>query len=301
MRKLALAVAVGLVLAACASGSDTTPETPADAGASVQTAGSASGFCSEIQDTIDDLDALESQDPDLVDLQTTYALIGRVYKLLQSAAPAELQSDLALLIDATEQFEAWAKDPSGAPPLDEAANRAFDAAADRIGAFLEEECGFETDGESDTLQETGGSDPASVGGDGPSEATHVISAGGATYTEDLAGEFEVSCEVIGDTDSGYFAVYLDGPDFQTSVVANYHSGVEPGTYDEGQIWVFASDPAVEDQLWHLQESDGVFVLDRAEKLSDDEWLLAGGFAGAVEDPTASVEATFTCVALLVDF
>ena len=102
--------------------------------------------------------------------------------------------------------------------------------------------------------------------------------------------------MYGDLETGSIGIYLEGPEFQSSV-SSYDSGVAPGTYG-GQVWVFVSDSALEESIWDLQEIDGTFVLDQAAKVTDEEWSFTGTFSASVEDPPASIEATFTCVGLV---
>jgi hypothetical protein len=99
--------------------------------------------------------------------------------------------------------------------------------------------------------------------------------------------------LYGDTEAGSIGIYLEGPEFQSSV-SSYDSGVEPGTY-EGQVFVFASDPVLDELTWDLQEVDGTFVLDQAESVSDEEWSFSGSFFASIEAPAASIEVTFRCV------
>ncbi len=298
MRGLALVVALALVIAACSSASDSDTGTPDAANTAQEASGQAATggkFCSTVQAMIDDLDALDTDDPDL-DPVAMYAMVSRVYKQLGAAAPSELQGDFDVLVAGTEKLEAWAKDPSGTSPLDETDNQGFEEANDRVNAFIEEECGIDIDDGSDTAFESDDSDTA-AGNTGSNEATQTISVGGETYAEDLNGVMEVSCDMYGDLDSGSINIYLDGPDFQTSV-SSFDSGIEAGNYG-GLIWVFASDPRVDEQVWDLQEIDGTFVLDRAEKVSDEEWLFTGTFSAvSATDPATSIDASFTCVGLV---
>jgi hypothetical protein len=99
--------------------------------------------------------------------------------------------------------------------------------------------------------------------------------------------------LYGDTEAGSIGIYLEGPEFQSSV-SSYDSGVEPGTY-EGQVFVFASDPVLDELTWDLQEVDGTFVLDQAESVSDEEWSFSGSFFASIEAPAVSIEVTFRCV------
>jgi len=132
---------------------------------------------------------------------------------------------------------------------------------------------------------------------GDNQATQTISLGGETYTDNLSGDFDVACDMYGDLETGSIGLYLEGPEF-ASTVSSLDSGVEPGTY-EGRIWVSAIDPDLDEQTWDLQEVDGAFILERAEKVNDEEWLFSGSFSVAVQnDPATSIEATFTCVGLV---
>ncbi len=80
-------------------------------------------------------------------------------------------------------------------------------------------------------------------------------------------------------------------------MSSYDSGVEPGTY-EGQVFLFASDPVLEDLTWALQEVVGTFVLEQAESISDEEWFFSGAFSASIDDPAASIDVTFSCVGLV---
>ncbi|VAW07293.1 hypothetical protein MNBD_ACTINO01-2154, partial [hydrothermal vent metagenome] len=93
---------------------------------------------------------------------------------------------------------------------------------------------------------------------------------------------------------GSIGIYLSGPDFESSI-NSFDTGVEPGTY-EGRIWVFANDLDLDELTWGLQEINGTFVLEKAQRMTDEEWLFSGSFSATAEnDPATSIEATFTCV------
>ncbi|MFV1970786.1 MAG: hypothetical protein ACC683_07260, partial [Acidimicrobiia bacterium] len=129
------------------------------------------------------------------------------------------------------------------------------------------------------------------------QATQTISLGGETFTENLSGDYDVTCDMYGDLETGSIGIYLSGPDFESSV-GSLDSGVEPGTYN-GQIFVFANNLDYDELTWDLQEVEGLFVLDRAEMVSDEEWLFAGSFSAvSANDPATSIDATFTCVGLV---
>ncbi len=282
MRKLSLVLAIALVAAACSSGS----------GSDTQTAGDGSGFCNEARSMTDSLQALAPDDPN-VDPVKMFDLVIGVYKQLQVSAPGPIQGDIEVVIDGAEKYAEWAKDPTGTLPLDEAASAAFEKANVRVEDYLQEECGIDTGSGSDSALETTGDTQATASSGSQNQATHTISIGDQTYTEALDGDWEVSCDLIGDLESGSIDIYLDGPDFLTSV-ASYDSGIKPGSY-EGQIFIYPSDDALDAQLVGLQEQDGTFTLDRAEEQPDGRWLFAGSFSGSTNDPPASLEASFTCV------
>ena len=312
MRKLALFVAVGLVFAACSSGtgSDTEGSDPAPTttkGASAQAAGGGSGFCGTVESVIDDLDAIDTEDPNL-DIESMYALVLKVYKQLSASAPADLQDEFALMLDTSERLNDWAKDPTGDFPLTEEETNALDTANARIDAYVLDECGIDTSEDIDPEFASDSGDEGVVTGtdkdpenpidaSGQYEAVQTITLAGETYTETLTDMYDVSCNMYGDLDTGSIGIYLSGPDFESSI-SSYDTGIEPGSY-EGRIWVFANDPALDETTWGLQEIDGAFVLDRTQRITDDEWLFAGSFSGtAQDDPATSIEATFTCVGLV---
>ncbi len=305
MRKLALFVAAALVFAACSSGSDSSePATTTTQEASAQAAGGGSGFCGAVENVIGDLDKIDTEDPNL-DIESMYALVLKVYKQLSDAAPSDLQDEFALMLDTSERLNDWAKDPTGDFPLTEEESNALDEASTRIDAYILEECGINTaeeidpqfasdSGDTDVVTGTDKDPENPIDANGQYQATQTITLGGETYTETLGDMFEVSCDMYGDLETGSIGIYLSGPEFESSV-SSYDTGVEPGTY-EGRIWVFANDPDLDELTWDLQEIDGTFVLDRAQRVTDDEWLFSGSFSATAEnDPATSIEAEFTCV------
>ncbi|MCL1692887.1 MAG: hypothetical protein M3096_04310 [Actinomycetia bacterium] len=308
MRALVLIVAAALVAAACSSGSESETDTLGSettiAGVSAQGAGSASGFCGTVESVIDDLDAIDTDDPDL-DVEEMYTLIAKIYRQMNASAPSELNDDLKLLVDMSDRLSEWAKDPTEEFPFTDDEADALDKAGTRVDVFIRDECGIDTDEEieSQIAGDTGDEevvtgtdkDPENpIGSEDQHHATQIITLGGETYTETLSDMFEVSCDMYGELETGSIGIYLSGPDFESSV-SSYDTGIEPGTY-EGQIWVFAVDTALDEKTWDLQEIDGAFVLDRAQRITDDEWLFSGSFSATAEnDPATSIEATFTCV------
>ncbi len=305
MRELALFVAAALVFAACSSGSDSSdPATTTTQGASAQAAGGGSGFCGTVESVIDDLDAINTDDPDL-DIESMYALVLSVYEKLSAAAPSDLQNEFALMLDTSKRLDEWAKDPTGDFPLTEEESNALDEANTRIDAYVLAECGINTseeidpqfasdNGDKDVVTGTDKDPENPIGSDAQYQATQTITLGGETYTETLNDMSEVSCDMYGDLETGSIGIYLSGPDFESSI-NSFDTGVEPGTY-EGRIWVFANDLDLDELTWGLQEIDGTFVLEKAQRMTDEEWLFSGSFSGTAEnDPATSIEATFTCV------
>ncbi len=293
-----VAVVVALILAACGGGSSDAVAADSDAGVSAAAesaalpTGGGSDFCQTVVNLSEELGALDEDDPTLEALDL-YEFLKDIYLRLGSAAPAELEADFALMISAMTSFGEWAKDPTGPEPLDEVELLAFEEATVRVEGYMVRECGISFDEEPESSAAVDDSDSS---GDVSSAATQTISAGGGTYEETLSGEYEVSCDMYGDLETGSINIYLEGPDFQSSV-SSYDSGVEPGAY-EGQVWVFAADPALDESVWDLQEIDGAFVLNQAESVSNEEWLFTGSFSASVADPPASIEATFSCVGLV---
>ena len=240
-----------------------------------------------------ELGAFDENDPALEgDL---YTFMGDIYRRLAKNAPSELEPDFALVISDLGSYAEWIKDTTQPQPLDDAEQQAFEDASNRIDTYMEKECGIAPD---DTSTDTSaGVDTGGSGVDnGAYTASQTISVGGETYQETLNGDYEVSCDMYGDLETGSINIYLEGPEFQSSV-SSYDSGVKPGTYG-GQVWVFVTDSALEESIWDLQEIDGTFVLDGAENVSDGEWSFTGTFSGSVEDPPASIDATFSCVGLV---
>ena len=298
MRKLAVFVAVSLVFAACSSGGDGATETPA--GQAVEAISGGSGYCDQFQDLADEVDKIDYFDEDL-DVQAMYSFFVDSYKQLRKSAPSELDGDYATMISGLEKYAALSDPQSTESPLTEAEDKELEAAGDRIAAHAETECGVTIDDDTDAGDQSidVGTDKDAVAQEsqGNNEATQTISLAGEAFTENLTGDLDVSCDMIGDLETGSIDIYLSGPDFESSVASDA-SGVKPGTY-EGRIWVFANDPELDEQTWDLQEVDGDFILERAERVSDEEWLFEGSFSVAAEnDPATSIEATFTCVGLV---
>lgn len=295
-------IITALVLAACGGGSDTVAET-ATGGVSdsetgdvdspsndaVLTSGGSSDYCRAIQRVFEDAPELDEENSDFADL---YTYLLDLFGQLADDAPNELESDFALVQDALERYVVWVEDPLQPDPLDESEQVAFEQANERINTYTSEECGFDMGVEDDDAEIVYAGDPT-VGED--STASQVITLGGETYEESLNGVSEVSCDLYGDSETGSVSIYLDGPEFQSSI-SSYDTGTQLGTH-EGVIWVFAWDLTLDELTWDLQEIDGAFVLSRAEEVSVGEWLFEGSFSAAVEEPPASITATFSCTGI----
>ncbi|MCL1598978.1 MAG: hypothetical protein M3094_07325 [Actinomycetia bacterium] len=305
MRKLALIVATALIVAACSSGDDTAgtssdaddsaaPTTVAQAGAS------GSSFCREFQAVVDEIDKIDFFVEDFDEAAMYKQFIGS-YEKLRDLGPSELDADFQIVLDALNEY-ASADSNATEPPLSDAESAEFDAAGERITVYAEDECGIDVGADDQAFEDDvevgtdkGPENP--IGSDAQYQANQTITLGGETYTESLSDMFDVSCDMYGDLETGSIGIYLSGPDFQSSI-NSYDTGVEPGTY-EGRIWVFSVDPDLDEKTWGLQEIDGTFVLDRAQRMTDEEWLFEGSFSGTAEnDPATSIEATFTCVGLV---
>lgn len=297
-----LAMVAVLILSACGTGSETAAGTDAETGGDSESStdvpvvpGGGSDWCQSVFEVGEEATARVDED-DSTQIEDLYTFTLGIFRRLAADAPNELESDFALVSDSLEKYADWSKDPLQPNPLDSAEQAAFEAANERINVYLEDECGIDMGAGDEAIAvdtaefETGESDPGSEDG---SSGTLTVTVGGTTYEETLGGAYGVSCDLYGDQETGSIGVYLDGADFQASV-SSYDTGVEPGTY-EGSIWVFATDLAIDELTWDLQEVDGEFKLTEAEELSDSEWLFAGSFSVSVEDPPASVEATFSCV------
>lgn len=303
MRYLLATIGVALILAAC--GGDTgvaagdVTSAPGDAATSSEDvadrlAGGDSGFCGTVLDLVEDLEGFDEEDA-MLEGSDLYDFMGDIYGRMAADAPAELENDFAVLRSGIDRFRDWADDPLQPNPLDETEMRDFETASSRIDDYIIGDCGIDLYVE-DT--DAGAIETEEPDGDqaGNSAATQTISVAGDRYEETLTGDFEVSCDMYGDLETGSINIYLEGPEFQSSV-SSYDSGVEPGTY-EGQVWVFGSDPDLDELVLDLQEIDGAFVLDQAEPVSDDEWFFAGSFSASVANPPASIEATSSCVGLV---
>lgn len=290
MRRIALALVVALVAAACSSGA-----APVIGGG---------GFCDEARKIVDEVDQMDTEG---MEFGAIYGIMADAYGRLAAKAPSELESDLKLLADGAQRLEEAYRsgDLQSESPLTDAEQQAFEDASDRVDAYMTDECGIDSgeggDAGSDRVDDrTGavGADaadaPGSLGGD-VNQATLTVTVGGETYTESLSGEMAVSCDLYGPLEDGSIGIYLAGDQFEASVSSN-DTGVTPGTYD-GLIWVFAADSDLEEQVYGLQEYDGPFVLDEAYEVSDEAWFFSGSFSLVASDewPAASVEATFSCV------
>jgi len=294
MRKTAGFVVVMLVAAACSTGGGT--DVAAGGGTDVAAGGGAGlaggGFCSEARKIVAEIDAMDTEGMELGEI---YGVIADGYGRLAVAAPAELKSDLTLMADAMRRLDEQFR--TGEPlSLTDAEEQALDAAAERIDAYMENECGIDLD-EEDAAASGDGVDvaPGAPAAGGGNRGTLTVTVGGETYTESLSGEFAVSCDMYGTLEDGSIGVYLEGSDFVATIASN-NTGVTPGTYD-GLIWVFAFDPDLDEQVYGLQEFDGPFVLDEAYEVTEGMWLFSGSFSltASGEWPEASIEATFECV------
>lgn len=297
-RFLIVAVVAVMVLSACGGGSESVAAPEADTGSdsgsstndAVLPSSGGSDYCRTVLEVLEE--AAVRVDEDETQVGDLYTFMLDIFRSVAKDAPSELESDFALVVSDLERYAEWIEDPLQPDPLSTAEQAAFEAANERINAYMEDECGIDM-GAGD--EELVGVDPGESGaGNGEaSTATQTVSVGGNTYEETLSGVYEISCDLYGDLETGSIGIYLDGADFQSSI-SSYDTGVQPGTY-LGSIWVFASDPALDELTWDLQEIDGEFILIKAEEVSDSEWLYAGTFSATVEDPPASIEATFSCV------
>lgn len=290
-------MAVAMVLSACGGGGDSGDGS--DGGGSDEPTGavaapapsSGSDFCDKVLEVVEE--AAASVDEEATDFADLYTFMLDIFNRVADDAPGELESDFELVVSGLEEYAEWIEDPLQPEPLDSAEQAAFEAANERINTYMEEECGIDLGTDDDGFEEEIiGPDEGNAGA---STATQTITLAGNTYQETLTGAYEVSCDLYGDLETGSIGIYLDGPDFQSSV-SSYDSGVEPGTY-QGSIWVFATDVDLDELAWDLQEIDGEFVLTKAEVVSGEEWLFVGSFSATVDDPPASIEATFSCIGL----
>ena len=296
-RRVSVFVVAALVATACGGGDESAAESATDAPVAAEPTGEVaapapsggSDFCDRVLDVVEE--AADQVDEDASRLGDLYTFMLDIFTRIADEAPGELEADFELVVSALAKYTEWIEDPLQPEPLDAAEQAAFEAANDRINTYIEEECGIDMGTDDDAVEIVG----VDEGNAADSTATQTITLAGTIYQETLSGASEVSCDLYGDLETGSIGIYLDGPDFQSSV-SSYDSGVEPGTY-LGSIWVFASDLTLDELAWDLQEIDGEFVLTKAEEVSDEEWLFVGSFSAAVEDPPASIQATFSCVGL----
>ncbi len=315
MRKIAVIVAAALVFAACSSSSDTGSGDTDTAAQAAQAVTGGSDFCKDVTAMIAEFDAMDEANadagndemPDFEAMFTElYETIITSFKRLERSAPAELKGDFQTVIDMAEKSLAMIKDPDAAAQgaISEEESAAADAANERIGNYIEQECGISLIDETAFAGEAAGSadDDIVVGTDkdpvsspvGEATATQTVTIAGVTYTEELSGPMEVSCDMYGDLETGSIGVYLTGEDFESSV-SSYDTGIMPGSY-EGLVWVFATDPDLDESTWGLQEIDGLFFLDRSEQVGGDMWLFEGSYSAVdPEDPSTAIEASFSCV------
>ncbi len=308
MRSGSLIIVTALVLAACGGGSDTVADTAAGSAAetatggvsdsatgvevdsptndAVRPSGGSSDYCQAIQRVFEEAPAIDEENSDFGDL---YTYLLELFRQLADEAPNELESDFALVEDGLERYVVWVEDPFSRIPSMKPSRLRSNKPTNESTPIRPKNAVSTWVSKDDDAEIVYAGDP-SVGED--STASQIITLGGETYDESLNGPSEVSCDLYGDSETGSVSIYLDGPEFQSSI-SSYDTGVQLGTH-EGLIWVFAWDLTLDELTWDLQEIDGTFVLSRAEEVSEGEWLLEGSFAAAVEEPPASITATFSC-------
>lgn len=131
-------------------------------------------------------------------------------------------------------------------------------------------------------------------------ATVAIGVGGQTFTEDLAGDLEVTCTTYGsERSTASIGVFLEGERLSVSARTS-EDGVDVGEY-EADLGVFSLDDEIDALLGGLRDGAGTLELDRVVEIAPDVlgdlWLFEGTISGELADagPEGSVEATFACI------
>ena len=159
---MGLVVVMALVFAACSGGSGTeitsttapeiTTSTAPPAGSTASTVTGSSivtttlgveGFCPTVEAALAWVEAAQEENPD-PELEDVWSLLRSFYLRLEPVAPAELEEDIALILQGAEHFEARARDPEGVPSPTEEEGDAFNAAIAEVMAYVETECGIPT-------------------------------------------------------------------------------------------------------------------------------------------------------------